>query len=75
VYLFLALYFPDGFTTAGSRVLATLQAWRGDPAGARGFATDGWACYLAECRAILAECRAAGAVLRFEGEWTLRGVG
>jgi hypothetical protein len=72
--VFLALYFPDRFTIADSRALGTLRAWRGYPAGARSFTTDGWVCYLAECRAILTECRASGVVPRFEGEWTLRGV-
>jgi hypothetical protein len=72
--VFLALYFPDRFTIADSRALGTLRAWRGYPAGVRGFTTDGWVRYLAECRAILTECRASGVVPRFEGEWTLRGV-
>jgi len=72
--VFLALYFPDRFTIADSRALGTLRAWRGYPAGARGFTTDGWVRYLAECRAILTECRASGVAPRFEGEWTLRGV-
>jgi hypothetical protein len=72
--VFLALYFPDRFTIADSRALETLRARRGYPAGARGFTTDGWVRYLAECRAILTECRASGVVPRFEGEWTLRGV-
>ena len=72
--VFLALYLPDRFTIAGSRVLETLRAWRGYPAEARSFTTAGWVRYLAECRAILAECQASGVVPRFEGEWTLRGV-
>jgi hypothetical protein len=72
--VFLTLYFPDRFTIADSRALATLRAWRGYPAGAASFTTDGWVRYLAECRLILAECRASGIVPPFEGEWTLRGV-